>query len=281
MTQSNTFDLNGLEIAALRFNAGQRIRALAVHGWLDNANSFAPLAAYLPEVDLVAIDLPGHGHSDHLGPGALYHFVDIQYWVFALAKELKWQQFHYIGHSLGGCIAPFIAVAQPELVSSITMIEATGPLTEEAHVLPQRLQRAAQDQITFANYQSRCFESIEQATNARLQASRMSPESARLIVERQLRKIADGYTWQFDQRHRIASASYLTEEQLLAVLRSVQCPTLCLSALDGYLTDRSHTQPRLSCIANLQHVQVPGNHHMHMDNPSSSAEKISAFFRHL
>ncbi|MFY0450190.1 alpha/beta hydrolase, partial [Xanthomonas codiaei] len=40
-------------------------RILALHGWLDNAASFVPLSAHLqaPDLDLVLLDLPGHGHS--------------------------------------------------------------------------------------------------------------------------------------------------------------------------------------------------------------------------
>ena len=47
-------------------------KVLALHGWLDNAASFIPLAGQLPHLDLVMLDLPGHGRSAHLGPGAEY-----------------------------------------------------------------------------------------------------------------------------------------------------------------------------------------------------------------
>ena len=57
------------QLAALR-NDGSGPRVLALHGWLDNAASFLPLAAHLRAIDLVALDLPGHGHSAHLPPGA-------------------------------------------------------------------------------------------------------------------------------------------------------------------------------------------------------------------
>ena len=56
------------ELAALS-NDRNGPRVLALHGWLDNAASFLPLVPHLGDVELVAIDLPGHGHSAHLGAG--------------------------------------------------------------------------------------------------------------------------------------------------------------------------------------------------------------------
>lgn len=44
---------------------------LAVHGYLDNSNSFKPLAQYLcrDEYYIISIDLPGHGFSSKLPSG--------------------------------------------------------------------------------------------------------------------------------------------------------------------------------------------------------------------
>ena len=46
---------------------------LCLHGWLDNSASFQPLNQYLSDFHVIAIDLPGHGLSDHKSPDAYYH----------------------------------------------------------------------------------------------------------------------------------------------------------------------------------------------------------------
>ena len=56
-------------LAALRGGDPQGPKLLALHGWLDNAASFAPMAAHLAAFDLVALDLPGHGASSHRAEG--------------------------------------------------------------------------------------------------------------------------------------------------------------------------------------------------------------------
>ena len=61
--RERTFDLRGLRVAAIEWGADGARPVLALHGWLDNAASFARLATLLDRLHLVAIDLPGHGRS--------------------------------------------------------------------------------------------------------------------------------------------------------------------------------------------------------------------------
>ena len=57
-----------LRLSARAWGPPDGVPVLALHGWLDNAASFDPLASLLPGVRLVAVDLPGHGGSDHRPP---------------------------------------------------------------------------------------------------------------------------------------------------------------------------------------------------------------------
>jgi len=278
-------DLPGLSIAGLRFITGdnplKRKRVLAVHGWLDNANSFVPLAPLLDDIDLIAIDLPGHGLSGHLPSAATYHFIDTPDWVFQVADAVDWSTFHWLGHSLGGCLAPFAAVSKPSQLQSIILLEASGPLTEIPSKLPERLQKSSAEKQNHTKFESRLLPSIKDAVAARLRATHMTEPAAQLIVERQLKSVEGGFHWRFDPRHRMTSPNYLTEQQVHAVLGSVECPTLFVSAKDGYMSRRPDTQPRLSCVANAIHHQVNGHHHMHMDDPKPTAEVINEFYQDL
>src|SRR5690606_29019174 len=81
----------GRALAALRSGTRSGTRVLALHGWLDNAASFTPLAAALPELDLVALDLPGHGHSAYRPARTWYHFIDYIDDVLAALDALGWE----------------------------------------------------------------------------------------------------------------------------------------------------------------------------------------------
>lgn len=276
--ESIELDIDGCKVAAIRQrdpNASELPRMLCVHGWLDNANSFLPMMPYMPAFDLVAIDLPGHGYSDALPGGYSQH--EFSYQLTRIIQALEWPECHVVGHSLGGCITPLLAVANKALVSTLTMIEASGPLTESADKLPARMVRSLEDRLSPSRFQSRVFASKDDAIASRMRAAKMLPPSARLIIDRQLKQDDDGFRWRFDPRWRMASMQYQTEEQLRAVLSAIECPVLTVLADEGYLSNRPETEQRLNCLQQRTTVTLPGHHHLHMDTPEPVATAINRF----
>jgi len=287
--ESITLDVAGFQIAALRCKSEQTNnkavkRMLCVHGWLDNAASFVPLMQVLDDVDMVAIDLPGHGRSDHLGPAGNYSLAETALLIPQVADALGWQNCHLMGHSLGGNLSILAIVAAPEKFTSLVLIESTGPLTEPPESISKRLEKAATDRKAKDKYKSRVFSDTETAVASRLAAARMSHDAAQLVVERQLKPTkvskeagnnSDGYLWRFDPRLRLTTPIYLTEEQVRALLATVMQPALAVVADDGYLSARDETAPRLALLQKGQVASVPGNHHMHMDDPLPSGSAIS------
>lgn len=277
--ESLTLDAGDIALTAIRQHlpdTEQADKLLCLHGWLDNAASFLPLMPYLPNLEVVAIDMPGHGHSDHLAGD--YSLVSLARYAAEAAKALGWQRYHLAGHSLGGCIAPMLAVAQPEAVQSLILIEASGPLSEPASLFPARLEKAIADRLNPERFASRRIDNLDDAIATRLRANTMHHPSARLIVERQLIKHADGsYRWRFDPTLRMNSTLYLTEAHVEAVLQAVPCRTLTIVGRDGYLTGRDSTDTRFACLADHHPVVLAGHHHLHMDTPEPVASAINFF----
>ena len=50
---------------------------------------------------IIAIDIPGHGFSSHLGPDDSYDFEDLDY-ITTVAKYYNFEKFSLMGHSMGG-----------------------------------------------------------------------------------------------------------------------------------------------------------------------------------
>ena len=269
--ESISLNINGKTLTGIRHRvAGEEssTKLFCLHGWLDNANSFLPLMSLLPEVDLVAIDMPGHGYSDPLD--STYTIPDGAYWAAAAIKALGWERCHVAGHSLGGIIAPLVAVGVPELVQSLILIESSGALTSEPIDFVERLQASMSDQLTENKYSSRVYATKDDAVNTRLRSAKMALPSAKLIIDRQLVECEGGWRWRFDPKLRISTAHRLTEEHVNEVNRSISCPVLTVIAKDGFLTSREQTADRLAHIRDHKSVLLSGNHHLHMDTPRPS-----------
>lgn len=273
-----TFQLRHLRLSGQRFGDPGGPKVLALHGWLDNSASFIPLAEHLQDVNLLAIDLTGHGQSDHRSADAHYHLPDWIQDVYELTQSLGWNSFHLLGHSLGGIISSLYAATFPEQLSSVTMIEAFGPLSREAQTSPAQLRESVLSRIEIDSKAARHPPSLERAVTARMMAGDLSRESARLLVQRNLSEDEQGLRWRTDRRLRTISSLRMTEEQALAFLGGIQSPVLAICGSKGFEKVRLNQQRRASVVKNLQAVECEGGHHLHMDNPQPVAEQLLRFW---
>lgn len=94
-------------------------RALAIHCALAHSGAWAPLAAQMDqELAITAFDMPGHGHSADWGQRGDYQDV-----VTQIAATILDAPMDVIGHSFGATVALRLAVAYPDKVRTLTLIE--------------------------------------------------------------------------------------------------------------------------------------------------------------
>ena len=272
------FDTARGRIAGLRFGNPDGPPVLAVHGWLDNAASFIPMAPHLSECDIVAIDLPGHGASSHVPPGCDYAFVDWLHDILDVLDALEWRQAHLLGHSLGGALASVLAAGAPERVSSLALIEALGPPPWHGEQATERLRKAITGRRKPIS-PPRLIPDIETAVRARLQATEKSEAAARLLVERNLRQVDGGYQWRSDPRLMWPSHLRAEEATVRNWLASIECPVLLVAADPApvYFTPELR-DARFACLRNGRQHLIAGTHHLHMDQPEPVAACINAFW---
>lgn len=273
-----SLEVRGLRLAARAHGAADGTPVLALHGWLDNAASFDVLAPRLGGRRIVALDLPGHGHSAHRPPGEHYHVVDYVGDVVAAADALEWPRFSLLGHSLGGSVAALVAAALPERINRLALIDALGPLAEAPANAPRRLAQAMPRPNTDRAPRRR-YADIGEAVAARRAAGPLSEAAARRLVERGTIADAEGIRWRSDPRLRQSTPYRLTEEQVLAYLTAIEAPTLLIAAADGYLPSESATLARrLTALSDARVHRLPGHHHLHLDDPAPTANLLDAFF---
>ncbi len=266
-------------VAGLRNGREGAPRVLALHGWLDNAASFLPLAPYLDDVDLVAIDLPGHGRSAHLPPGADYSFAGALHSVLDAADALGWDTFALLGHSMGAGIGSLVAAGCPQRIERGVFIEALGALAELPERTVVRMREAVAATRALPGKRLRVFPDVEPAIRARMQANALSEPVARLLVERGVIEVEGGYVWSSDPRLTLPTMTRMTEPQIRDLVQGIECPARAIFAdpAQPYLPDALR-RGRVALMPQGELVVLPGGHHLHMEQPQDVAAAIGDFF---
>lgn len=264
-----------LTLAAQCWGDEQLPPLLALHGWLDNAGSFARLAPRLAASHhVIALDLPGHGHSDHLPEGASYHWPEYVRAVLAAADALELDRLTLLGHSLGAGVASMVAAAQPERIERLLLIEGLGLLGDDGTQTLQRFRNALAAEP--ASKRLRTFTSVEQAISARTLATGLPADQARPIIERAVRAVDGGWQWRSDPRINRLTPMRLAESQIHALLAGIEAPTRLLLAdpATSYLPS-GPMQRRAECVRAIRVTHLAGGHHLHLEHPQAVADWVS------
>lgn len=266
-----------IELAAHLYGPEDGIPVIALHGWLDNAASFARLAPLLPGLRIVALDLAGHGHSDHRPAGASYPIWEYIQDVLQVAEQFGWQQFALLGHSMGAIISVLLAASLPERVTRLALIDGLIPFTGEADSAPQKLGEALRAQMALAGKRKPVYEVFERAVQARLQGvGAVSLEAAELLARRGLMPVPGGYTWRTDSRLTLPSPLRLTHAHAMAFVRNLQCPVKLVVAEQGMLLAQPNFMQLLEGLA-VECQPLPGGHHLHLDDDNGAALVADCF----
>ena len=251
---------------------------LCLHGWQDNAASFAPLAGC--GLNLLALEFAGHGHSGHYPPGMSYALADHLMDLLDVLDALDETPQAVLGHSLGGAIASLAAAARPEAIPTLMLVEALGPMSGADHDAVDRLRRAAEARRQSQRPRPRQPVDLANAVAARRRAGPDDALAARLLVERNLLATPEGFRWRSDPRIRLPSPWRLAESTIQSLVRSIEQPVLLLcgseSQLPVYARERAEKLPRQADVRML-----PGDHHLHMSHPQAVAEEIRRFLTKL
>jgi pimeloyl-ACP methyl ester carboxylesterase len=100
-------------------------RLVLLHGGAQNAHTWDTVALALDR-PLVALDLPGHGHSDTPAARGAGHRAELLAGdVGAAIAELAPEAEAVVGMSLGGLTAIVVADTRPELVRRLVLVDIT------------------------------------------------------------------------------------------------------------------------------------------------------------
>ena len=274
---------NHLDIHYLVWNQNsKKPPIICIHGWMDNAMSFQPLALALPEYRIIAIELPGHGRSDHFPAGSFYHLVDYLRVVFEFLM-LQSSEYVLAGHSLGGGIASLCAGYLNSYAAKIVLLEGIGPLTADENTASNQLGKylenfhPKQDQKNDRNIKNK--PTIDQLVAARARAGNLPKHLAQLLIERNLADSRPELKWKSDPRIQWPSATRMTEKQVLRILQDITPPTQFITGTKGIIKKKDYERRLGALTCEFEHSIAPGGHHLHMENPTAVAKIIRDFVK--
>lgn len=218
------------------------------------------IPALVQHFSVTAVDLRGHGASDH--PERGYKLSDYAADVVALTERLGWRQPSVIGHSLGGSVARIAEARSPGWAHRI-VIEDTPP----------RLDRADSRVVLLAKGYLKML---------------AMPVAE---VEAHFRRVNSGWS---DERVRAAAqaaqstaagvlASYLAGEEpytLDASVAAVRCPILLVygdTTSGGFVSD-ADAALYLDLLPDGRAMQIPGaGHSLHARKPDAFVQAVVPF----
>ena len=119
----------GRQLSALVWGS-EPAELVLIHGGGQNAHTWDTVALALDR-PLVALDLPGHGHSDWPGDARALEPALIADDVAVATRKLAPEARMVVGMSLGGITAMALGARHPELVPRLVLVDVTPGVDKE------------------------------------------------------------------------------------------------------------------------------------------------------
>lgn len=268
MVQETEFEISGLKLAAKIWqgSTASKKTIVALHGWMDNANSFAPMAEYLKEYKIISLDLAGHGMSDHRPAGVAYYLTDYVLDVFEVIKQLQDDSVVIMGHSMGAGVATYLATIAPEKISHCVLIEGLASPTYEVKEFPKLLRQSADEREKYLNFKPKHHSSYEVMVRGRMYGMwQLSEKSSDLLCQRAVKQSEEGFCWRTDPKLKQTSPLRLTDDAVDEFMNQVTQPILLIQGSDGVFKLREQMRNRLAAYPNIKAIPMEGGHHLHME----------------
>lgn len=250
---------------------------VVVHGFRGDHHGLEPVIAQLPELRIIAPDLPGFGASAPL-PDREHDIAGYAAWLDALLGALEVRgTAALLGHSFGsivvaGAIAGGVPTPRSVLVNPIGQPALAGPrgILTRAAVAFYRLGAALPERAGFALLRSRLITRIMSESMAKTRQK---------ALRRWIHEEHDRYFSGFADRDTLLQAFRASvSHDVSDYAAEVRVPTLLIAAEDDDITPLAaqHRLERLFPDARL--VVVPGvGHLIHYESPVAAARAIRAF----
>jgi len=265
-----TFELpSGQKLSGIVWGVGQP-ELVFLHGGGQNAHTWDSVGLHLDR-PMLAIDLPGHGHSDWRADRDYSPRANAVA-VSAMIKELAPSALAVIGMSLGGLTLMHLAAEHPDQVRKAVIVDVTPNVLRRTADMTARELGATSLVAGPQTFHS--FDALVDATARTLPAR--SIESLRVAVRHNSVQDADGrWRWRYDRLDRCVPADY---GALWADLGRIRVPILLVRGGASGFVSQEDADALIALQPTAQVEVVAGaGHSVQSDRARDLSRLIEAF----
>ncbi len=237
---------------------------LALHGVTGHGRRWTPLAAALPGLRVLGVDLRGHGRSPWTPPWHLeQHVTD----VLAAMDALGLDRVPVLGHSFGGAIAVHLARTAPERVERLVLLDPALGLD------PQDMLETAEETRAEEWYPDRGAARADRAERW----EGIAPDLVEAELDEHL--VPDGGGWRYRYARSAVVAAW-GEMARPAVVPPRGTPTLLVPAERADFVDPAWVAAcRAELGDDLVVAPVDSGHMVFLERTADVADAVRAFLR--
>ncbi|RJF89665.1 alpha/beta hydrolase [Oleomonas cavernae] len=260
---------------------------ILVHGGNDHCRSWDWVAqALCDRFHVIALDLRGHGDSDH-APGSHYPTHSFVLDLAQLIAQRQLAPVNILAHSWGGAVSTIYAGTYPENVARLMVIEGWGPSpameATQAGLAPhERLRQWIENTRAVAHKRPPRYAGIEECvTRMKAANTRLTDEQARHLTVHAATQNEDGtYSWKYDPYVRVLAPIWHGSAEMAGFWGRIACPVLLVRGTESWAVDPVGT----GRAAHFKDVRVEAleraGHWVHHDRLETVIELAEAFFPH-
>ncbi len=239
-----------------------------VHGGAQNAHTWDTVALALGR-PLLAVDLPGHGHSDG-GPEGSVSAGSNGRDLSAVVRELAPGARGVVGMSLGGMSSIALAAHAPELVRSLVLVDITpGVTAEKAAPVTNFVNGPA----SFASFDELLARTIEH------NPGRSESSLRRGILHNALQREDGSWVWRYARFRTEPSAAHPEFADWWEAVSGLTVPVLLVRGLAWSVVDDKDVAELVRRQPGAKVLGVEGaGHSVQGDRPLELAAILSEFF---